>query len=95
MSISQKAKSLGAQVIGVVTPTKLFLSVDECGRVFNPERNDEGAIDIEAGSLNSTVPSQRLFESLEITMHKMVKQLIICHNERHTLGTISLCYCWA
>ena len=75
MSISQKAKSLGAQVIGVVTPTKLFLSVDECGRVFNPERNDEGAIDIEDGSLNSTVPSQRLFESLEITMHKMVETI--------------------
>jgi hypothetical protein len=66
MSISKNAKSLGAQVIGVVTPTKLFLSVDECGRVFNPERNDEGNIDIEAGSLRSKVPSQHLFESHEI-----------------------------
>jgi hypothetical protein len=77
MSISQKAKSFGAQVIGVVTPTKLFLSVDECGRVFNPERNDETtiAIDIEAGSVKSTEPSLHLFESLEITMHKMVESI--------------------
>jgi hypothetical protein len=61
------------KILGSIQPPKLFLSVDECGKVFNPKKT----CDIESGDVSSkaTEPSKRLFESLEITMQKMVESI--------------------